>query len=66
MKRYWTADDLNALRERTIAGFSRTFGDSIEGVRQKVRFTCDECENPEECEWAFDPYNIHGDCIAMK
>lgn len=30
------------------------------------RFTCDGCDDKDECEFAWDYYNQHGDCLAMK
>jgi hypothetical protein len=49
-------------------------------MRQKSRFklslwfrfrcwlcsTCHGCPDRKTCEYAFDPYNTHGDCLAMK
>lgn len=32
----------------------------------KIVFTCDDCVIKDECEWAFDLYNIDGDCLALK
>lgn len=29
-------------------------------------FTCDDCPARWTCEWAFDPYNTDGDCLAEK
>lgn len=29
-------------------------------------FSCDECSARTTCEWAFDPYNTDGDCLAEK
>ncbi|MBR2118480.1 MAG: hypothetical protein IJ935_07380 [Afipia sp.] len=29
-------------------------------------FTCDDCPAKPTCEWAFDPYNTGGDCLAEK
>ncbi len=29
-------------------------------------FTCDECGANDNCEYAFDLYNTHGDCLAEK
>ena len=30
------------------------------------KFTCDACPSNGRCEWAFDPYNLNGDCLAEK
>lgn len=29
-------------------------------------FTCLNCGVKTVCEYSFDPYNIHGDCLALK
>ncbi len=29
-------------------------------------FTCDRCSAANECDYAFDPYNTNGDCLAEK
>lgn len=29
-------------------------------------FTCHDCEARTTCELAWDPYNLHGDCLASK
>lgn len=29
-------------------------------------FTCDECPAKKTCQFAFDPYNTDGDCLAEK
>ena len=28
--------------------------------------TCFTCPDKETCEWAWDPYNTDGDCLAIK
>lgn len=30
------------------------------------KFTCDDCRAQKTCDWAFDPYNTDGDCLAEK
>ena len=32
----------------------------------EFRFTCDACPSNGRCEFAFDPYNTNGDCLAEK
>jgi hypothetical protein len=29
-------------------------------------FSCDHCSAAKTCEYAFDPYNTNGDCLAEK
>lgn len=31
-----------------------------------AKFTCDDCGARHDCEFAFDPYNTDGDCLAEK
>lgn len=31
-----------------------------------AKFSCDECGASKTCEFAFDPYNTNGDCLAEK
>lgn len=35
-------------------------------VRENKYCTCDYCEDSDTCEFAFDPYNTNGDCLAIK
>lgn len=48
--------DLREPRNCTLDGMLKC--DAIE-------WTCDECR-PEECELAYDPYNIDGACLMRK
>jgi len=29
-------------------------------------YTCDDCEDRNTCEFAYDSYNTNGDCLALK
>jgi len=49
-----TDDEVAAARAATVA----KFGEHV--------FTCDDCPAKRTCEWAFDPYNVNGDCLAEK
>lgn len=31
-----------------------------------TKLTCDDCESTNICRFAFDPYNINGDCLGEK
>jgi hypothetical protein len=31
-----------------------------------MELTCKNCSDVRKCRFAFDPYNIHGDCIMEK
>jgi hypothetical protein len=32
----------------------------------ELKFTCADCKDADTCDFAFDPYNTNGDCLAMK
>jgi hypothetical protein len=49
-----TDEQLAAIRALAVADWG------------ELRFTCDECPAKSTCEFAFDPYNIAGDCLAEK
>ncbi len=50
---------LGDLRERMIRRLKEL------GIRWEW-ITCDRCPVREKCEWAYDPYNTDGDCLAVK
>lgn len=33
---------------------------------EKERYTCNDCPDNKDCEFAFDLYNLDGDCLATK
>jgi len=33
---------------------------------EDMEFTCDNCLHKQYCEYAYDPYNTKGDCLAEK
>ena len=33
---------------------------------QGMSFTCDQCQHAGFCRWAYDSYNINGDCLGSK
>ena len=35
-------------------------------IRTPEKFTCYECPQKYECQYAYDLYNLHGECLAMK
>jgi len=37
-----------------------------EKLKAPVEFTCDGCILAPDCDYAFDLYNQHGDCLAEK
>ncbi len=49
-----TDEEIKKLRERAVEYVGET------------EFTCDDCRDRRTCEWAFDPYNTNGDCLAEK
>ncbi len=52
-------DELEKLRKQCI--------EYLRKHRIRYRYiTCDFCLLKNKCEHAYDPYNIDGDCIAVK
>jgi len=37
-----------------------------EGFDSPIEITCDDCGCVWDCPFAFDMYNINGDCLAEK
>lgn len=31
-----------------------------------MKYTCYHCKDKDKCEYAFDDYNTHGDCLLCK
>lgn len=54
----WNAERLTL--EREIAGVLREELEKLEWV------TCVKCLARKTCQYAFDPYNTNGDCLAEK
>lgn len=61
-----TKAELDKRREAALLDIAHIRGVSVEVVRVQIKFTCDECKNPEDCVWAFDSYNTDGDCLFLK
>lgn len=36
------------------------------GIKDVSEFTCFNCLDDKTCEYAYDLYNTHGDCLAVK
>jgi hypothetical protein len=47
-------DELHAARE------------AEEILQAEAPFTCNTCLIKDDCEFAFDLYNLHGECLASK
>ncbi len=62
----FTKEQLVARREAAILDLAQIHKDPVEKVRAAVKFTCDECKNPEDCEYSYDSYNTNGDCLYVK
>jgi len=41
-------------------------GDEVREIINDSKYTCFDCEDKFECEYAFDNYNTNGDCLAIK
>lgn len=53
---------LPVVRAKELADMVRTdFGWPADS-----QMTCEDCLSNAECEYAFDPYNFNGDCLAIK
>lgn len=61
-----TKAELDTRREAALLDIARIREAPVEVVREQIKFTCDECKNPEDCVWAFDSYNTDGDCLFLK
>lgn len=35
-------------------------------MEENREVTCENCAHNANCEFAFDPYNTDGDCLAIK
>lgn len=56
-------------QEKEVKEFQRTYKEYSEGGDiAPSDITCNNCpyESNATCEWAWDMYNTHGDCLALK
>ena len=51
--------ELQKLREEMVRELGRL------GIMYSY-ITCDDCPQRHTCPYAYDPYNIDGDCLAEK
>ena len=52
-------DELEKLRKQCV--------EYLRKHRIRYRYiTCDFCSLKNKCEYAYDPYNTDGDCLAVK
>ena len=56
-------DDTVVMELAYIAHVRALYDSRQEGVRL---LTCHTCLSNKTCEFAFDPYNTDGDCLAIK
>lgn len=56
----WSENQLHLFRNKLIQSYVRANGENPKSI------TCDDCTNPQDCLFAFDPYNTDGDCLGMK
>lgn len=40
--------------------------DKLKEIMKGKNCTCNDCPSRETCEWAYDPFNVDGDCLAEK
>lgn len=53
-RRQWREDSVKYINEE------------LGGLDRPIVFGCDDCGAVNACEYAFDPYNMDGDCLAEK
>lgn len=53
---------LNAALGRTQS----SHGEQFDAEGNRLGFTCNGCDARHNCEHAFDPFNVDGDCLAEK
>jgi hypothetical protein len=59
----------NARANAYDAAYSATHSmahDFVDGVIPRHLYTCHLCPDVVKCGWAFDHYNLDGDCLAAK
>ena len=64
MKQYTMEDIARLLGAVEKAGIS--VNAAVAWIEQGKPFTCDTCLAVSTCEWAYDLYNINGECLAEK
>jgi hypothetical protein len=60
VRKPWHLRTLKEKRQGSVDFFKN------DGVTRYIYFGCDECGAARHCEFAYDPYNIDGDCLAEK
>lgn len=61
-------DFIDALFENARPNEQELTHDDID-IRDKMadnRYTCFDCEDRFDCQYAFDDYNTNGHCLALK
>lgn len=54
------------ILEQKVAQAQKDWKDAVGEELHRDRITCTNCEVNDNCEYAFDPYNTDGDCLALK
>jgi len=60
------AKEQKATKEASLREISKINGASVAQCRLDFKFTCDDCRSRGVCRWAYDMYNVNGDCLAIK
>lgn len=61
-----TGPQLKEKRQAALAELNRRTGKDVILNVSLQTFTCDNCDTARLCPFAFDTYNISGDCLAVK
>ena len=68
--RNWTPEDLRRLehtaRSADLTGWLNRQAKEPGELYVPPVYTCQECASRVRCDFVFDSYNTHGDCIAEK
>lgn len=56
--------DIIARDDAELAQLRQDCCDAEGWDADEIEFTCDGCSEAPVCEFAFDPYNADGDCLA--
>ena len=62
----WSQEELSTLRSGAVLHLKRQGLISDNEVMKPDLFTCDLCEEAEDCEWTFFHENIHTNCMKEE
>jgi len=62
----WSQEELSTLRSGAVLHLKRQGLISDNEVMKPTLFTCDICNEAEECEWAFHHDSIRTNCVREE